>query len=270
MTRPTIRAIPSAGLLVLLLGPVSLAGCFNPFDPRIAPGRGISEPAPVPNSPQNVLRLFEWCWDHRAIQEYREIFTDDFEFQFGSADSSGNVERPQALTREEELATAENLFVRGSAREPPANSIQLSFDSNLFALPDSRPGKNSRWHREIATNVTLAIDTDAENFRVHGVARFFVVRGDSAVIPQELLERGFSKTDSTRWYIERWNDETIGAGNPLVARLPPAEGLRVATPATTQPLRDRSWGRVKMEYLPWVTPAATRTADEAAFANPNP
>jgi hypothetical protein len=56
--------------------------------------------------------------------------------------------------------------------------------------------------------VTLTIRTDEQDFQVLGSARFFLVRGDSVAIPPELNTR-FGQ-DSTRWWIERWEDETQG------------------------------------------------------------
>jgi len=226
------------GALILAAG-ICIPGCLNPFAPRIAPTLGISEPPPVPNTPQNLLRLFEWCWNHRAISEYRELFTGDFQFVFALRDSAGNPVRDPPLTREQELDVAENLFVRGTATEPPANRIVLAFDANLLARPDSRRGKDPFWHKEIATQVNLNIDTDTQNFRITGVARFFVVRADSAVIPQELLDRGASRTDVNRWYIERWEDETIGSSEAVSAldsRARPAPGrLGAALPGGATP-----------------------------------
>ena len=257
------------GALILAAG-ICIPGCLNPFAPRIAPTLGISEPPPVPNTPQNLLRLFEWCWNHRAISEYRELFSGDFQFVFALRDSAGNPVRDPPLTREQELDIAENLFVRGTATEPPANRIQLVFDANLIAHSDSRPGKNPIWHKEIGTQVNLSIDTDTENFRITGNARFFVVRGDSAVMPQELLDRGASRTDVNRWYIERWEDETIGSSeaSARARRVPGLFGAVVPggttwaapgrTPAiaasagpahrTAAPTLDVTWSFVKRFY----------------------
>src|SRR6185503_12462597 len=76
---------------------------------------------------------------------------------------------------------------------------------------DSRPGKIDPWHKEIFTRVDLTINTDELQTRSIGSARFFVVRGDSAQIPEEL---GLS-ADQNRWYIERYEEEnsTSGAAN---------------------------------------------------------
>ena len=199
----TVRRIARAWPVALLL--LGASGCFNPFAPRLAPTTGIYVPPPTPNSPQNVIRLFEWCWKNRDITVYKEIFTDDFRFIFALGDSAGNLFRDDPVTREMELDIARNLFVGGGAA-PPASSVLLNLDPTLRALPDSRPGKNPRWHNEVVTSVDLTIKTeDGAEYRIMGNARFFVVRGDSALIPKEL---GFGP-DSTRWYIDRWHDETL-------------------------------------------------------------
>ena len=246
---------------VLLLTAVSLAGCFNPFDPLVARNRvGASEPPPDPSRADLVVRLFEWCWDHRAIAEYEEIFTDDFLFAFAATDSAGRAFQGAVLTRFDEIETARHLFV-GGGTSPPANSISLQLDQNLIAQQDSRPGKqNTTYHREIITQVVLRIETDEESFQVTGTARFFLVRGDSALIPADLTARGFTR-DPGRWYIERWEDETVGTsgaysalpdrrGSTLAARRPelrkPGPGREGAADA---PL-PVSWGFIKRVWFP--------------------
>lgn len=228
MTRRPMNRLGFA--ILLLLAAVLSAGCFNPFAPRLAGTAGISEPPPRPSSAVNVLRLFEWCWDHQRIDEYREIFTADYQFQFALVDSAGNPSRRPPLNREEDLETATNLFVRGTATEPPANRITLDFDNDLRALPDLRRGKDPRFHKEIVTTVLLRIYTDNVDYEVKGHARFFMVRGDSALIPQELVEIGFTP-DSTRWYIERWEDETIEQSAPSARAFQPPPGRLAAAPA---------------------------------------
>jgi hypothetical protein len=262
MTAMKIRRIACAGLVALLLTGVS--GCFNPFDPRIAPTAGVYIPPPTPNSATNVIRLFEWCWKNRDITVYKEIFTDDFRFIFALGDSAGNLFRDEPVTREMELNIARNLFVGGGSA-PPATSILLSLDPTLRALPDSRPGKNPRWHNEIVTSVDLTIKTeDGAEYRIVGNARFFVVRGDSALIPQEL---GF-KSDSTRWYIDQWHDETLQGSSAtapepsgpqalLAARIGLLRGGSTATSTPRRPLVsaaespqpfEMSWGELNALY----------------------
>jgi len=198
-------------LAALGFGLLAAAGCTNPFNPQLAPTAGISQPPPEPSSPIGVLRLYEWCWNHRDPDLYRELFTDDYRFQFALTDTAGNAYRGNALTREEEINIATNIFVRGTAAEPPPVSIKLEFIGSLVAQDDSRPGKYRVVHKEIAAQTILNIRQP--DIDVTGTTRFFVVRGDSALLPQELKDRGFTQ-DSTRWYIERIEDETLGEVAP--------------------------------------------------------
>ena len=205
------RTLPGLAALALL---VTLSGCFNPFRPDVLNQR-VTTTAPTPNSPQNAVKLFEWCWVNRGVDEYRELFTDDYVFISAEKDSAGNQNRDIQARRDDEVQTAENMFI-GSADKAPAEQITLLFDQNLVPFPDSRPGKNAKWHKQIRTSVNLKVRIDSGNtVEVTGNALFFLTRGDSAAIPQELINRGF-KPDSLRWWIDRWEDETL-AGAALVA-----------------------------------------------------
>ncbi len=217
------------------LGACVASGCFNPFDPRVSRVTGISQQPPEPSSAVGVLRLYEWCWNHRDPDRYRELFTDDYQFQFATADTAGNAYRDRALNREEELDIAANIFVRGNATTPPPSSISLVFDPNLVALPDGRRGKDGRVHKEIAAETLLRFEDPA--YEIKGTTRFFVVRGDSALLPQELIDRGFRR-DSTRWYIERVEDETFDDLAPM--RITGAEfGRRTPAFADLDPVPTR-------------------------------
>jgi len=232
----TRRFIPG---LVAVFGLVVLAGCFNPFDPTILNQR-VSSAAPVPNSPENAVRLFEWCWVNRGVDEYRELFTDDYVFLSAGTDSAGNQNRDIQARRDDEVQTAENMFI-GSSERPPAEQITLQFDQNLRVRNDSRPGKNPTWHKQIRTTVDLKVRIDSSNsVEVTGNALFFITRGDSAAIPAELKARGFAP-DSLRWWIDRWEDETIG-GNGIVA-------TRAVRPAIALP-QQMTMSELKHIYAP--------------------
>ncbi|MEQ1834382.1 MAG: hypothetical protein ABL977_15140, partial [Candidatus Eisenbacteria bacterium] len=67
---------PRRLIAVLALGlvPMLLSGCFNPFSPEVLSKR-VTSNAPEPNSPEEAVRLFEWCWVNRGVEEYKELFT---------------------------------------------------------------------------------------------------------------------------------------------------------------------------------------------------
>src|SRR5262245_51608968 len=272
MTVPRmIRRRPLAALVTVAALGLVLAGCFNPFSPRMAPVLGVSKPAPVPNNPTNLLRLFEWCYNNQAAAEYREIFSDDYRFYLSPTDSSGADWRGRPWTREDELISTTQLFVGGSATEPPASSIHLSLDRNFYPSPDPEfrtwPDGTHRdfdgiWHQNIRTTVTLRITTeDGGSTEIQGHANFYVVRGDSAAIPQELYNKGF-RPDENRWYIRRWDDETAQEGGlamaAALARTVPA--ARASRPANAFPYQVPSWGSIKAYYrnLPPYQAASAR------------
>lgn len=243
--RALARRTVCAGLLLLSFVPL-VSGCFNPFDPRER-GAGISTPPPVPDSPTNVLRLLEWAYNNRAIAEYREIFTADYRFAFSALDPYGDAYIGDIWTREDELASATHLFQGGNPTEPAATSITLVLDRNFKVRNDPRPNKDDRMHKSIHTSVVLTIvDPTPKETQVTGFATFYLARGDVASIPDELKVKGFGP-DSTRWYIERWEDDTAtnqtgGGGRALAAPRAPASALPAYDVATS------SWGAVKVAY----------------------
>jgi hypothetical protein len=236
------RILLASSLLLTLL-PL-LTGCFNPFDPR-SRGAGISTPPPVPDSPTNVLRLLQWAYNNRSIGEYREIFTADYRFAFSALDPFGDAYKGDVWTREDELASATHLFQGGNPTEPAATSITLLLDTNFNVRRDPRPNKDDRMHKSIHTTVVLTIeDPTPKTTQVTGFATFYLVRGDVALLPEELKLKGFGP-DSTRWYIEKWDDDTAnnntgGGGRALAAPRAPAR-------ATSYEVL-RSWGEVKVIY----------------------
>jgi hypothetical protein len=229
-----VRRMGSLVALVLPILAVAASGCYNPFDPRIAPVLGSSKPAPVPSSASEVLRLFEWCYNNKAIAEYREIFTDDYRFFFSPLDSAGVEYHGTPWTREDEIISTTQLFVGGSADQPAASNIRLSLDRNFLVYADptfAQWDSRGRWHKNIRTQVVLNIQTgDGSGIDISGAANFYMVRGDSAVIPEELRLRGFGP-DSNRWYIRRWDDETA-QGEPGAFAARPVGGADLAASST--------------------------------------
>ncbi len=234
-------------ILPLALLAATLAGCFNPFSPRVSTQRVASSPPPSPSSPANAVRLFVWCWKNRDPNRYAEVFTEDYRFIFAPNDSAGNPFRDAPWIREAEMDMARHMFV-GGGDQPPASDISITIDNSLVARDDTRPEHQNKWHRTIRTHVDLKVTvTDASGTPsvtpVVGNALFYLVRGDSAVIPSELSTR--FKPDSTRWWIERWEDETIATGSPNKA-------FPVAGPYASQPVLQPAvtFGRLKVRWVP--------------------
>ena len=239
----------AVGLVIAAIPVVlGLAGCFNPFKPNIAPSTGIPDPPPALFGPEGTVRRFQWCWNHRNYDLYRELFSDDFKFVFATGDSAGNFYRDKPLTRSDELGIAKNAFLGGGST-PPATNIVLTFDQTLHAVDDTRPGKNPGWHQQITTNVDLSITVEGTPYRVSGQALFYLVRADSASIPTDLANRDALKQDQTRWFIDEWDDLTLGNTGVPSARLRAAlQALpRGAPPARAQTAI--SWGDLQTLYL---------------------
>lgn len=227
-----------AGLVLLAL---VLAGCAD-SGPRRLPTQPAAEPGFVVDSAVNAVRLLEWAVEHRDLERLRGLLTDDFLSGCAAADSAGNAFRGYVLTRIDDIESIRHLFV-GGGTPPPASEISLQFDRNLIPQADTRPGKDPATHQEIVTSMVLRIATREEDFQVTGAARFFLVRGDVALIPAELTERGVG-ADPGRWYIERWDDETVGSG--VAAARAPDE--RRTSSLRAQPSRMTTWCAIKALY----------------------
>ena len=232
---PPRRLSVAAALSVCIVLALSLWGCSRSSHLPTA----VSAPRPPdPNTPVAAVEFLQWCWTHRDIAHYHEIFTDDFDFAFAIADTIGNPSAQLPWTREEELVSAQHIF-------EAASSITLTFESSLNDYADLRPGKTDPVHRQVQiTNLTLTINKkDGSGFRVQDGALFYLVRADSAAIPQELADRGF-KPVTTRWYIERWEDQTNTGALPASAIRERAP----AAPARPLPTRKPTWGSIKLLF----------------------
>ena len=252
----------------ILLAPAALllaacaAGCFNPFRPLVGVGAASAVPAPAASSATGVIQRLRWCWVNESIGEYEELFTDDFHFVFSDVEAADNP----PLLRSDELDRARHIFVDGSAAEPRAKRIDLEFSNSLRPTPDQRQGKMSPWHQQINTGVVLKAELQDQIWDVEGNVVFYVVRGDSAHLPADLLQR-FGH-DASHWYIEQWEDKTASGqgGTSLIRHLldraragapaPPA-APRASAGALSQGANGRSdlvpdfhgtWGGLKILY----------------------
>lgn len=198
--------LAAAALLTL-----TLAGCFNPFRPKVTSDPGIvaASPAPRPTSPRNAMKLFRWCWENQNITKYEELLTDDFRFASAVADTEGNVGGDDDIDRSDELENTGHIFVGGSATTPPANSINLTYLTPLIPRPDTRPGRPAPWWITFQTDVDLTIRTDQLVYRIISNAVFYTVRGDTANIPPQFRAR-FGK-NRRLWFLERYEETGVAA-----------------------------------------------------------
>ncbi|MCC6348628.1 MAG: hypothetical protein IT347_03435 [Candidatus Eisenbacteria bacterium] len=203
---------------------VASASCGKSSRP-VAAVPGAPPPA---DSPANAVRLLEWSWQRRDCDALPPLFTDDYRFVFAAGDSAGGAYSVTPWVRADELAASCGAFGQ-------AVDIDVNLGPPLAELPDDRPGRNPVWHRSIRAPVSLKVTVDRgggpELVEVHGYARFYFVRGDSAAIPAELAARGV-RPDSTRWWMDRWEDETL------------PEGVRA------NPTQTRTWGSIKAQFRP--------------------
>lgn len=234
----------AAGVLAALLG----LGAGSCGDSRVlAPVSVLAEPAPDPRTPVAAVQLLDWSYERRSLDRYRELFTDDFLWECAPDDSSGRT----PWTREDELASAAHLFLGGHPDLPRAHSIRLILDSALIPYPDpafAASDPAGRWHRVVHSAVELSIVTvDGRGFEIRGGATFSLVRGDSAVIPEDLRLRGFGP-DSLRWYVRGWGYANAEiAGSAPSARSGSRRSAGVAAPARAGSERP-SWCLLKTVY----------------------
>jgi hypothetical protein len=182
--------------------------------------------APVAESPADAIRRLQKSWATRDVDLYATVLTADYCFQCSVRDSAGSGSRASgcAFGRDDELQFARHFFETGSATDPPATDIAFDLTSDLVAVPDARPGKDPGWHSQIRAQVFFRFNIGDSGFiELKGPSLFYLVRGDSASIPPELVARGFAP-DPNRWYVERWEDET-SAESDLAADAGPTRPL---------------------------------------------
>ena len=241
MTRhSTSRDITRAAFLPLLALALILVGCgggrvTKPSDTSTSAGAGaVVDLPPDLATPEGAVQYLVWTVNRRDWRRYAEILTEDFQFAFASVDSAGNAFRDRCLLRADEVQIARNMFETGTPLLPPFSRVVMTLASApLVPLPDPRPGRDMPSHVLIRSNLLISADNGAQSFRITGAGSFFLVRGDSAQIPPELLARGFV-ADKTRWWVQRWEDETIE--NPGAAQ------------SASMPSRIATWGAVKVMY----------------------
>lgn len=233
--------LPSLAKWLFLAGGLLLApGCArNEIPPPTQPGP--LDGMPAASSPEGAVNAFRWCNENLSTEGYRLLFTADFRFAFATLDTNGNVFRGDAWVREHELGYFGHLVNGGAADQPAASLLTLVLDRSFRVQNDTRTGKYDPERRKtITTQVNLTIQTvDGVAVNVNGKATFFLVRGDSARVPEDL---GLG-ADPNRWYIERWEDQTFAPTGSIWAR------SSAARPLHAQPSKNATWGSIKALYF---------------------
>ena len=194
-----------------------VAGCSRTTEPVAPP----PEVAPEPNTPQNVLRRLEWAVDRRDIEAIRELVTADFVSYSQGVDSAGNPTSEIVQRREDLVVWFQQLLV-GTPEHPPAAEVSLRFDGNLLPQRDPRPGYVDSLFKTIRTSLEMSVVwQDGTLEETTGHALFFVARGDTVLVPEDLVRRGL-KSDRSRWWMTRWDDQTIASEMPMAAGAPSA------------------------------------------------
>lgn len=200
--------------LCAILAALVTAGCGS----RVIDLRDPPDPdtLPAPSTPEAAVMRLEWAWNRRDPAPLEDLFTADYRFECSGADTT----LPDALFRGPELEFSNRLFVSGTATRPPARNITLVLDRPLVVEPDS--ALPMPWHARVSSGLSIGIRVPDGDYRVSGSCRFTLVRGDSARIPQELVDQGY-RPDSTRWWIRRWEDV------PSAPRTTPSRLVTVTT-----------------------------------------
>lgn len=164
----------------------------------------VDEP-PAASSPAGAVQRFAWGFSHKDVEVVSGLLTDDFQFISAGTDSAGNPSRTPPYDR--------SWFLEAlAALADSSSTVSFAVDQNLVPFPDSRVGKNPAFHKQVRSSVNVSVRFKAPdgNVEITGNLLFFLTRGDSAAIPQQLIDRGL-KPDSTRWWLDRMEDETLGS-----------------------------------------------------------
>jgi hypothetical protein len=191
-----IRLVAIAATLGL--GAVLAVGCATTV---VAPPP--ADQSPAASSAAGAVQRFAWGFNHKDVEVIDELLTDDFQFITTGIDSAGNPTRGPGESRSW-------FLVAMAALRDSTSSVTFAIDRNLLQFSDTRLGKDPRCHKQVRSSVDVKVFAPASGLSVEvsGHMLFFLTRGDSAAIPLQLLSRGV-KPDSTRWWLDRLEDETL-------------------------------------------------------------
>ena len=186
-------------------------------------------PSPSFVGAKQAVEAFASAWRNRDPIACRDLLADNFRFIFAPWDTAGDDLPGRGWNRDEELLVVGRIFGAGFGDQPPAPTVGLTFEET--PIVGHAPDRSYPWHLQVLVpRLTLSV----LRFEPKGAALFSLVRGDSVHLPQDLIDLGV-RPDSTRWYIEGWQDWTGDAPTttnqlPTAAlSLSPASGIAPMT-----------------------------------------
>jgi len=190
------------------MGTALAVGCST----KIVAPPPVDEP-PAASSPAGAVQRFAWGFNHKDVEVVSGLLSDDFQFISAGTDSAGNPSR---------VPYDRSWFVVAlAALRDSSSTVSLDVDQNLVPFPDTRVGKDPRFHKQVRTSVngSVRFADPSRMVEITGNLLFFLTRGDSAAIPQQLISGGVGP-DSTRWWVDRMEDETLARGGVSYAAQP--------------------------------------------------
>jgi hypothetical protein len=235
----TLRRIVAGAVLGLCVTVVAGCGGSKSTAPPPPPG----DVPPTPNSPVNAVLLLEWALEHRDTTQYRTLFTANYGFAFVPGDTAATNHYGGPWGYAQERTSAAHLFDGGSPGGAQASTIAITTSGTLIDVADPRPGMNPTWHRLVtAPSFSPTIDkVDHTAEQIVGGSTFYLVRGDSATLPADLVAAGVP-ANSSRWFILAWQDQTGGVSPNLML-------LPGSAPARATAVNLPTWGALKVRYL---------------------
>jgi hypothetical protein len=204
-------------LALLLLMAAVVSGCIV----ETKPSQTQVHPYVAPTSPEKVIQNLAALYINMDLVEYDSTLAPDFVFRFAPGDISQG--QADSLTRAEEMAFAENLFVNGAGEGAPrATRIQLVLQT-ASGGDDNRIG-HTGWKRYyVNTNLSVSF-TNANPIQVTGPALMYFRQ-----VPE----------GSGRWRLAEWIDQPVAPSGGAPGRVSPRGAL--AADVTT-------WGMVRRLY----------------------
>lgn len=183
---------------MLLLAILTLAGCSNPFRPKLRheDNTGVSNKTPL-----DVLNNLELAYTQKNLELYKSVLAEDFRFELISSevdligiDVNNDGIKDSWWGLEQELEFTNNLFNYGSSDGvyPPPDQIVLRLSvppQELWEL-DPEIGHENWVVIPCGFDLQLQFNTISSSLTASGIARFYL------------------RPQNNRWQIVIWRDES--------------------------------------------------------------